>query len=78
MPSENFYDLIFQKPSILYFAVLFLLQNVLEEKSTIIGTVLAVVIFVSSSGSAHASVGGAPVTGGGDFGVTKVYLTKEG
>jgi hypothetical protein len=39
---------------------------------------LALVIVVSFSGSAHASVGGALAAGEDDFGITKVYPTKEG
>jgi hypothetical protein len=51
----------------------------LEEKSArIIGSALAAIIFISLSGSAYASVGGALAAGEDGFGLTKVYPTKEG
>jgi hypothetical protein len=55
------------------------LQKVLEKTSTkIIGTAFAAVIFASLSGSAYATIGGAHAAGEDDFGITKVYPTKEG
>ncbi|HJS68751.1 MAG TPA: hypothetical protein VJ730_04955, partial [Nitrososphaera sp.] len=51
----------------------------LEKTSTkIIGTALAAVIFASLSASAYATIGGAVAAGEDDFGITKVYPTKEG